>query len=83
MFGDNGYQKTIKEKEVESAELLMAELPKQSINKEINQDGLDLISYKVSSNKIEIDFQFAGDVTTLELEQKGSDVKRTITHSAD
>lgn len=77
------YQKTIKEKEVESAELLMAELPKQSVDKEINKDGLDSIIYKVSPNKIEIEFQFAGGVITLELEQKGIDVKRTIIHSAD
>lgn len=77
------YQKTIKEKEVESAELLMAELPRQSVDKEINKDGLDSISYKVSPNKIEIEFHFAGGVTTLELEQKGIDVKRTIIHSAD
>lgn len=77
------YQKTIKEKEVEKAELLLAELPKQSIEKEINKDGLDIINYKVSSNKIEIEFIFAGGVTTLELEQKGENVKRTIIHSAD
>ncbi|HCM36181.1 hypothetical protein [Chryseobacterium sp.] len=77
------YQKTIKEKEVEKSELLLAELPKQNIEKEINQDGLDMISYKVSSNKIEIEFSFAGGVTTLELEQKGENVKRTIIHSAD
>ncbi|AZA79881.1 hypothetical protein EG347_21525 [Chryseobacterium sp. G0186] len=77
------YQKTIKEKEVEKAELLLAELPKQSTEKEINQDGLDIINYKVSSNKIEIEFIFAGGVTTLELEQKGENVKRTIIHSAD
>ncbi|MGU3373824.1 hypothetical protein [Chryseobacterium sp. M5A1_1a] len=77
------YQKTIKEKEVEKAELLLAELPKQSVEKEINQDGLDIISYKVSAHKIEIEFIFAGGVTTLELEQKGENVKRTIIHSAD
>ncbi|MEG0926205.1 MULTISPECIES: hypothetical protein [Chryseobacterium] len=77
------YQKTIKEKEVEKSELLLAALPKQSIEKEINQDGLDMISYKVTSNKIEIEFSFAGGVTTLELEQKGENVKRTIIHSAD
>ncbi|WET49283.1 hypothetical protein PYS58_22460 [Chryseobacterium indologenes] len=77
------YQKTIKEKEVEKAELLLTELPKQSSEKEIHQDGLETISYKVSPNKVEIEFLFAGGVTTLELEQKGNDVKRTIIHSAD
>ena len=77
------YQKTIKEKEVEKTELLLANLPKQSMEKEINQDGLDIISYKVTPKKIEIEFQFAGGVTTLELEQQGENVKRTIIHSAD
>lgn len=77
------YQKTIKEKEVEKAELLLAELPTQSIEKETNQDGLDFINYKVSPGKIEIEFIFAGGVTTLDLEQQGENVKRTITHSAD
>lgn len=77
------YQKTIKEKEVEKTELLLANLPKQSMEKEINQDGLDIISYKVAPKKIEIEFQFAGGVTTLELEQQGENVKRTIIHSAD
>ncbi|SDI15558.1 hypothetical protein [Chryseobacterium jejuense] len=77
------YQRTIKEKEVEKAELLLTELPKQSSEKEVHQDGLETISYKVSPNKVEIEFLFAGGVTTLELEQKGNDVKRTIIHSAD
>jgi PBP1b-binding outer membrane lipoprotein LpoB len=77
------YQRTIKEKEVEKAESLLPELPKQSSEKEIHQDGLEIISYKVSPNKVEIEFLFAGGVTTLELEQKGNDVKRTIIHSAD
>lgn len=77
------YQKTIKEKDIEKAELLSAELPKQSIEKEIHQDGLETISYKVAPNKIEIEFLFAGGVTTLELEQKSNKVKRTIIHSAD
>lgn len=77
------YQRTIKEKEVEKAELLLTELPKQSSEKEIHHDGLEIISYKVSPNKVEIEFIFAGGVTTLELEQKGDDVKRTIIHSAD
>ncbi|WP_340008899.1 hypothetical protein [Chryseobacterium sp. MYb328] len=77
------YQKIIKEKEVEKAELLLTTLPKQSSEKEIHQDGLETISYKVSSNKVEIEFLFAGGVTTLELEQKGENVKRTIIHSAD
>ncbi|WP_160136687.1 hypothetical protein [Chryseobacterium sp. c4a] len=77
------YQRTIKEKEVEKAELLLSELPKQSSEKEIHQDGLETISYKVSPNKVEIEFLFAGGVTTLELEQKGENVKRTIIHSAD
>ncbi|BAP30547.1 hypothetical lipoprotein [Chryseobacterium sp. StRB126] len=80
---ENVYQKTIKEKELEKAELLLTELPKQSSEKEIHQDGLETISYKVSPNKVEIEFLFAGGVTTLELEQKGDDVKRTIIHSAD
>lgn len=77
------YQRTIKEKEVEKAELLLSELPEQSSEKEIHQDGLETISYKVSPNKVEIEFLFAGGVTTLELEQKGENVKRTIIHSAD
>ncbi|MBP2615883.1 hypothetical protein [Chryseobacterium jejuense] len=80
---DDIYQRTIKEKAVEKAELLLTELPKQSSEKEIHQDGLEAISYKVSPNKVEIEFLFAGGVTTLELEQKGNDVKRTIIHSAD
>lgn len=77
------YQRTIKEKEVEKAELLLSELPKQSSEKEIHHDGLETISYKVSPHKVEIEFNFAGGVTTLELEQKGENVKRTIIHSAD
>ncbi|WP_312993708.1 hypothetical protein [Chryseobacterium flavum] len=77
------YHTTIKEKEVEKAELLLTELPKQNIEKEINKDGLDFINYTVSSGKIEIEFLFAGGVTTLEMEQQGKNVKRTIIHSAD
>ncbi|AZB08168.1 hypothetical protein EG344_04500 [Chryseobacterium sp. G0162] len=77
------YRKTIKEKEVEKADLLLAELPKQSNEKEIHQDGLETITYKVSPNKVEIEFLFAGGITTLELEQKEDHVKRTIIHSAD
>lgn len=77
------YQKTIKENEIEKAELLLPDLPGQTVEKTINQDGLESIHYKVAPEKIEIEFLFAGGVTTLELEQQGDKVKRTIIHSAD
>ncbi|MDQ0065606.1 hypothetical protein [Chryseobacterium lathyri] len=80
---DEVYQRTIKDNEVEKAELLLSDLPKQNITKEINQDGLISISYTVSSKKTEIEFVFAGGVTTLSLEQQNTDVKRVIIHSAD
>lgn len=77
------YQATIKDQEIEKAELLLPEIPKENINKEINKDGLISISYKVSPKKTEIEFQFEGGVTTLSLEQMDKDVKRIIIHSAD
>ncbi|MET3037384.1 hypothetical protein ABXT08_14840 [Chryseobacterium sp. NRRL B-14859] len=77
------YQKTIKENEIEKAELLLSDLPEQSVEKAINQDGLESIHYNIAQHKIEIEFLFAGGVTTLTLEQQGDKVKRTITHSAD
>ncbi|MCL8537296.1 hypothetical protein M9991_10545 [Chryseobacterium gallinarum] len=77
------YQKTIKENEIEKAELLLPDLPGHTVEKTINQDGLESIHYKVAPEKIEIEFLFAGGVTTLELEQQGGKVKRTIIHSAD
>ncbi|PQA97170.1 hypothetical protein B0A69_03795 [Chryseobacterium shigense] len=77
------YQATIKDQEVEKAELLLPDLPKENTTKEINKDGLLSISYTVSPKKTEIEFQFEGGVTTLRLEQKDKDVKRTIIHSAD
>lgn len=77
------YQTTIKDQEIEKAELLLPEIPKENTNKEINKDGLISISYKVSPKKTEIEFQFEGGVTTLSLEQMDKDVKRTIIHSAD
>ncbi|WP_051884582.1 hypothetical protein [Chryseobacterium luteum] len=80
---DEVYRRTIKDKEIEKAELLLTDLPKESTTKEINQDGLISISYKVSPKKTDIEFQFEGGVTTLSLEQMNKDVKRTIIHSAD
>ncbi|PIF44846.1 hypothetical protein CLU96_1842 [Chryseobacterium sp. 52] len=80
---DEVYKRTIQDKEIEKAELLLADLPKENITKEINQDGLISISYSGSPKKMEIEFQFAGGVTTLSLEQQNKDVKRIITHSAD
>lgn len=80
---DEVYKRTIKEKDIEKSELLLAELPKENITKEINQDGLVSISYNGASRKIEIEFLFAGGITTLSLEQQDKDVKRTIIHSAD
>lgn len=77
------YQTTIKDREIEKAELLLPELPKENITKEINKDGMISISYIVSPKKTDIEFQFEGGVTTLSLEQKDKDVKRVIIHSAD
>ncbi len=77
------YQATIKDQEIEKAELLLPDLPKENTTKEINKDGLLSISYAVSPKKTEIEFQFEGGVTTLSLEQMDKDVKRIIIHSAD
>ncbi|MCT2560904.1 hypothetical protein [Chryseobacterium herbae] len=80
---DEVYRQTIKDKEIEKAELLIANLPKANTTKEINEDGLVSISYTVGPKKTEIEFLFEGGVTTLSLEQQNKDVKRTIIHSAD
>jgi hypothetical protein len=77
------YKSTIKDKEIEKSELLLTDLPKENVTKEINNDGLVSISYTVTPNKTEIEFLFEGGVTTLNLEQQNKDVKRTIIHSAD
>ncbi|MGG5210263.1 hypothetical protein ACQWU4_15175 [Chryseobacterium sp. MIQD13] len=80
---DEVYKRTVKHKEIEKAELLLTNLPKENITKEINEDGLISISYNIASRKTDIEFQFAGGVTTLSLESLGKDVKRIIIHSAD
>lgn len=77
------YKRTIKDKEIENAELLLTDLPEESITKEINKDGLISISYTVTPKKTDIEFQFEDGVTTLNLEQLDKDVKRIIIHSAD
>ncbi|MBB6369272.1 hypothetical protein [Chryseobacterium shigense] len=80
---DEVYQRTIKDKEIEQSELLLTDLPKENITKEINKNGLISIDYTVSPQKTVIEFLFAGGVTTLSLEQTDKDVKRIIIHSAD
>ncbi|NML71157.1 hypothetical protein HHL23_15310 [Chryseobacterium sp. RP-3-3] len=80
---DQVYRRTIKDKEIEKAEQLLANLPTENTTKEINNDGLVSITYTVTSKKTEIEFLFEGGVTTLSLEQQNKDVKRTIIHSAD
>ncbi|UWX62542.1 hypothetical protein N0B40_09660 [Chryseobacterium oranimense] len=80
---DQVYKRTIKDKDIEKAELLLANLPEKSITKEINNDELISISYTVTPKKTDIEFQFEGGVTTLSLEQLDKDVKRIIIHSAD
>ncbi|MBL1222908.1 hypothetical protein JET18_18780 [Chryseobacterium sp. L7] len=77
------YKTTIQDQEIEKSELLLTELPKENITKEINQDGLISISYTVTPKKTDIEFSFEGGVTTLSLEQQNKDVKRLIIHSAD
>lgn len=77
------YRRTLKEKDIENTELLLPGLPEQTMTKDINQNGLISIHYTVKAGKIEIVLAFEGGVTTLELEQKGENVKRTIVHSAD
>lgn len=77
------YRRTIKDKEVEKAELLPADLPKESTTKEINKDGLISITYTVTPKKTDIEFFFEGGATTLSLEQHEKNIKRTIIHSAD
>lgn len=80
---DEVYERTIKDKDIEKTELLLTVLPKENITKEINEDGLISINYMVNPNKTDIEFLFAGGVTTLSLEQQNKDVKRIIIHSAD
>jgi len=80
---DEVYRRTIKDKDIENAELLLTDLPKENMTKEINKDGLISISYTVTHVKAEIELLFAGGVTTLSLEQQNKDVKRIIIHSAD
>lgn len=80
---DEVYRRTIKDKEVEKSELLLANLPKANTTKEINKEGLISITYTVGPKKTEIEFFFEGGVTTISLEPQNKDVKRIIIHSAD
>ncbi len=79
----NIYIKTIKDAKIKNFEFLLPSLPLKDINKEINQDGLISINYKISPKIVEIEFLFEGGITTLTLEQKKENVKRVISYSAD
>ncbi len=79
----NAYISIIKNKEVDKSEKLKKELPLKSERIDVNSDGLIGIDYNVTKNKIDITMSFEGGETTILLEQKGSDVQRSIVLIAD
>jgi hypothetical protein len=77
------YSSLIKNKLVNRSEKLQKELPLKSERIDVNAEGLIDIDYKVTKNKIEITMSFEGGETTILLEQKGSNVQRSIVLIAD
>lgn len=79
----NIYKKTIKDAAMAESKWLLPNLPLSDTYKDINQNGLISIDYKISPQVVEIEFLYGGGVTSLTLEQRGKDVKRIISYSAD
>lgn len=77
------YSSLIKNKLVDRAEKLQKELPIKSERIDVNTDGLIDIDYKVTKNKIDMTMSFDGGETTILLEQKASNVQRSIVLIAD
>lgn len=79
------YNEIVSDKLVEDSKYLSKELPKKtnSVNISENENGLMQIKYNVTGKTVNIEMDYPGGVTSIDLEQKSKGVKRTITQSAD
>jgi Sec-independent protein translocase protein TatA len=80
---ENVYKEIIDKKLIEDSKYLLKELPKKDTKVEGKENGPMEINYKMANKLVTIDMEYAGGVTSIELEQKPDGIKRKITHSAD
>ncbi len=77
------YEQIIDTKLVENANTLLKIIPSKNLIQKIGKNGLISNNYLVKQNFVQVEMNYEGGITSISLEQKGSEVIRTITTSAD
>ena len=77
------YKGIIGKKLITDWKYLLKEIPQQNKSLKINENGLIEINYEISENKVDINLEYEGGVTSIILEKKGKNINRIIIQSAD
>ncbi|SDQ12808.1 hypothetical protein SAMN05421664_0637 [Chryseobacterium soldanellicola] len=79
------YNEIVNKGLVQDSKFLSKELPKKtnSMNISENESGLMQVKYTINAKTINIEMDYPGGVTNIDLEQKSDGIKRKITYSAD
>jgi len=79
------YSDVFNHRRVRDSNCLLKALPRANthVEKCENKNGLLRIEYTIGAQAVEIDMEYAGGVSTIEIVQERGGVRRKITHSAD
>lgn len=79
------YSDIFNHRRVRDSNCLLKALPRADtrVEKCENKNGLLRIKYTIGAQAVEIDMEYAGGVSTIEIVQEHGGVRRKITHSAD
>lgn len=81
----NVYSDMVSHRLVRDSSCLLRALPSASTTVKgcRSSSGLLRIKYVITGESVEIDMEYAGGISTIELERKADGVRRKITYSAD
>lgn len=77
------YKEIVSKKLVTDSKYLLKELPSKTTSFPVNENGLVKITYTVTEKSTDIEMEYLGGVTGINLKKEKKGIKRTITKSAD
>ena len=77
------YKSILENKLVDDSMWLLEELPQKDTIVKPNIEGISFIKYSVEEQKVTVDMEYFGGVTTIVIKQQGKNIIRQIIYSAD
>lgn len=80
---EEAYKSILENKLVEDSIWLLEELPQKDTIVKPDIEGISFIKYSIEEQKVIVDMEYFGGVTTIVIRQQGKNIVRQIIYSAD